>query len=388
MFKRYCNLPKNHSFFLFGARGTGKTSLLRTSIPSEKTLWLDLLNQNTEDRYRSDPELLYSECKTTQPEWVVIDEIQKIPRLLDAVHRIIENTEFLAPHFALTGSSARKLRHGGANLLAGRAFIRNLFPLTYIELGDKFDLSNVLNYGSLPKVFALNTVSDKEDFLASYGLTYLKEEVWAEHLIQELDSFRKFLEVAAQSNGKIVNFALVARDCLVHEKTAKKYYQILEDTLLGFFLEPYHRSVRKRQSKSPKFYLFDTGVQRALSRSLRQFVTPGTYAYGFAFEHLVISEAMRLNEYFKLDYRFSFFQTKDGGEIDLVIERPGKPLALVEIKSSVRTDEHDTAYLRSVKNDFGICECYCLSLDPHQRDIFGVQHFHWQSGLKALGFSE
>ncbi len=189
----------------------------------------DHLNQTTEDRYRSDPELLYAECKTSQPEWVVIDEIQKIPRLLDTVHRIIENTEYRSPHFALTGSSVRKLRHGGANLLAGRAFIRNLFPLTYLELGDQFDLENVLNYGSLPKVLALNSEADKDDFLTSYGLIYLKEEVWAEHLIQDLDSFRKFLEVAAQSNGKIVNFALVARDCLIHEKTAKKYFQILEE---------------------------------------------------------------------------------------------------------------------------------------------------------------
>ncbi len=160
----------------------------------------------------------------------------------------------------------------------------------------------------------------------------------------------------------------------------------MEDTLLGFFLEPYYRSVRKRQSKSPKFYLFDNGIQRALARTLRQYVTPGTYAYGNAFEHLVISEAIRLNDYFKLDYRFSFFQTKDGGEIDLVIERPDKALALVEIKSSARTDEHDTAYLRSIKNDFGDCECFCLSLDPHHREINGVHHFSWQFGLTALGF--
>jgi predicted AAA+ superfamily ATPase len=374
---------------LFGARGTGKTSLLRAELDGPNVRWIDLLNSKEEDRYAKSPELLYDECRRDAQQargaWVVIDEVQKLPVLLNTVHRIIETREFAPPLFALTGSSARKLRHGGANLLAGRAFLRHLFPLTHRELGERFDLVEALNYGALPKVFGLDDMDSKQDFLESYGLTYLKEEVWAEHLIQDLDPFRKFLEIAAQTNGMLVNFAKIGRDVDVHEKTVKKYFQILEDTLLGFFLEPYHRSVRKRQHQSPKFFLFDLGVKRALERSLRQAVVPQTYAYGRAFEHFLIAEALRLNDYGKKDFKFSYLLTKDGGEIDLLVERPGRPLALVEIKATEKTSDDDTHYLRSIIADMGACEAFCLSRDPHERTQNGVHHLPWMKGLVELG---
>lgn len=402
MFARTCKIPKNNSFFLFGARGTGKTSLLRDQIIGNNLLWLDLLDRRIEDRYALTPDLLYEECKAKSRlhsgrgtsasdhqrksfDWVVIDEIQKNPRLLDTVHRIIESQEFVPPKFALTGSSARKLRHGGANLLAGRAFVRNLYPLTHRELGDDFELDRILAYGSLPKIFSCGDDAERADFLTSYGLTYLNEEVWAEHLIQDLDPFRKFLEIAAQSNGKVVNFANIARDVNAHEKTIKKYFQILEDTLIGFYLEPYHRSLRKRQISSPKFFLFDTGVKRALERTLRQELVPSTAIFGSAFEHLVISEAIRLNDYNQKDFKFSYFLSKDGGEIDLVIDRPGQPTALVEIKSSQRTDEFKTRYLRSLAPSLDKSESFCLSLDPHERIQDGVNYLPWQKGLVELG---
>lgn len=385
MFNRLCNIPKKQSFFLFGARGTGKTSLLRSTIPKDRTLWIDLLDREVEDRYAANPGLLYAECSSRNFEWVVIDEIQKLPALLDTVHRIIENPDFKSPKFSLTGSSARKLRSGGANLLAGRAFVRNLFPLTHTELGESFDLERILNYGSLPRIFSFTNDADCNDFLVSYGLTYLKEEVWAEHLIQNLDSFRKFLEIAAQSNGKIVNYANISRDVNAHEKTVKKYFQILEDTLLGFVLEPYHHSVRKRQSKSPKFYLFDLGIKRALARSLRQQIVPGTYAYGEAFEHFIIAEAVRLNDYHKRDFQFSYLLTKDMGEIDLIADRPGQGPALIEIKSSTRTHSSDTAYLKSIRKDFEKSDAYCLSLDPHERKEDGIIYLPWQKGMMEIG---
>lgn len=384
MFERTCNLPKNHSFFLFGARGTGKTSLIRAQVNQAPLLWIDLLDRKLEDRYRTDPGLLYQECQSGKFQWVVIDEVQKAPFLLDVVHRVIESTEFSPPKFALTGSSARKLRHGAANLLAGRAFVRNLHPLTSRECSDAFDLEQVLNFGTLPKIFGLAD-DERNDFLTSYGLTYLNEEVWAEHLIQDLEPFRKFLEVAAQTNGQIVNYAKIGRDVRAHEKTVKKYFQILEDTLLGFFLEPYHRSVRKRQLQSPKFFLFDLGVKRALERTLRQRIIPQTYAFGRAFEHLVLLELVRLNDYGKKDFRFSYFLTKDEGEIDLIIERPGLPLALVEIKATNKTSADDTRYMRSIMPEIGPCEAFCLSIDPHERMQDGVLHLPWMKGLSELG---
>jgi len=169
------------------------------------------------------------------------------------------------------------------------------------------------------------------------------------------------------------------------EKTVKKYFQILEDTFLGFFLEPYHRSLRKRQISSPKFYLFDIGVKRALERTLRQDLVPSTSAFGAAFEHLVIAEAIRLNEYNQRDFKFSYFLSKDHGEIDLVIDRPGMPTALVEIKSSQKTDEHNTRYLRSLAPSLEQSESFCLSLDPHERVRDGVNYLPWQRGLAELG---
>ena len=385
MFERTCKLPKNHSFFLFGARGSGKTSLIRSQVKQTPLLWIDLLDRKVEDRYLTDPGLLYQECQAGGFQWVVIDEVQKAPLLLDAVHRVIESVEFSPPKFALTGSSARKLRHGAANLLAGRAFVRNLYPLTHRECGDSFDLEQVLNFGTLPKMFGLTDDEERHDFLTSYGLTYLNEEVWAEHLIQDLEPFRKFLEVAAQTNGQIINYAKIGRDVRAHEKTVKKYFQILEDTLLGFLLEPYHRSIRKRQLQSPKFFLFDLGVKRALERSLRQRVIPQTYAFGRAFEHLVLVELIRLNDYGRKDFRFSHFLTKDEDEIDLIIERPGLPLALVEIKAATKTTADDTRYMRSIIPDIGPCDAYCLSLDPHERVQDGIHYLPWIKGLAALG---
>ena len=386
IFQRICNIPKTNSFFLFGARGTGKTSLLHDQFSAEKILWIDLLDRRLEDRYALSPNLLYDELKVANYSWVVIDEIQKIPKLLDTVHRIIESREFEPPKFALTGSSARKLRHGGANLLAGRAFIRNLYPLTFRELNDEFDLTTALTFGSLPKIFSLHTVDDRNDFLTSYGLTYLKEEVWAEHLVRDLDPFRKFIEIAAQCNGKTVNYANIARDVNAHEKTVKNYFEILEDTLLGFFLEPYSASLRKRQHKSPKFYLFDPGVKRALDRTLTQPLLPSTSAYGQAFEHFIIAECVQLNDYGRKDFKLSYFLTKDGGEIDLVVERPGRPTAFIEIKSAVKTDERDTRYLRSVVSELDNAEAFCLSQDPHERIEDGVAHLHWVKGLREVGF--
>lgn len=386
-FKRICNPLKSNSFFIFGARGTGKTSLIRTMMAGERVWSLDLLDLATEDRYSRNPDLLYNELRTHQQkiDWVVIDEIQKVPGLLNVVHRAIESQDFTSPKFALTGSSARKLKRGSANLLAGRAFVNNLYPLTHIELEEHFHLDDVLNWGSLPKIYHCSSDRDKDEFLRSYGLTYLKEEVWNEHLVEDLEPFRLFLEVAAQSNGTIVNYYKMSNDVGVHEKTVKRYFEILEDTLLGFHLNAHSKSIRKRQSKSPKFYLFDTGVTRALARFLGQHLVPKSKPYGVAFEQFLIAESMRLNDYYRKDFRFSYFRTKDGVEIDLIIDRPGAPLALIEIKSSTSPTMEDVKHLLKLKNDFEPCELYLWSNEPTSRIEEGVKFMHWQEGLRDIG---
>lgn len=390
-FERLCQPLLKRSFFLFGARGTGKSTLIRRRLGEADCLWIDLLDPEAEDRYSRQPGSLLDQVKAARREekppwnWIVIDEVQKVPKLLDVVHAILEMPGSWRPRFALTGSSARKLRRGGANLLAGRAFVFHLHPLAAFELGDAFDLETVLNWGSLPEVFQLQDDAARREYLSAYGRTYLKEEVWNEHLVTRLDPFRGFLEVAAQASGQPLNMAAVARDVGVDDKTITKYFQILEDTLLGFFLEPYSRSVRKRQSQAPKFYFFDLGVQRSLERSLRQSIVPGTFAFGRAFEHFLIAEMVRLNDARRLDYRFSHLRTKDGVEIDVLVERPGEPTALVEIKSSPRTTSHDARHLRPFLADIPRSEGYCLSLDPTRRLVDGIHHLPWQDGLAALG---
>ena len=228
---------------------------------------MDLLDSSVKERFLRNPSEFYAIVQAFPPETrhVVIDEIQKVPKLLDEVHRLIEETDKI---FILTGSSAQKLKHGGANLLAGRAFVYHLFSLSCFELKDQFNLDQALRWGTLPKIFSLKEDAEKNEFLRAYSDTYLKEEIWNEQVIRKLQPFRRFLEVAAQCNGKIINYAHIARDVGVDGKTIKEYFCILEDTMIGFFLEPFHHSFRKRLVEKPKFYFFDPGVVRSLARGL------------------------------------------------------------------------------------------------------------------------
>lgn len=378
--------PARHSFFLFGPRGTGKTTFLRDFFAASKPMWIDLLDPQAEDRYARNPQTLVQEIEALKgkTEWVVIDEVQKLPKLLDIVHGLIEKSKI---KFALTGSSARKLKRGSANLLAGRAFVYHLFPLTAAELGRAFNLRSALRWGSLPEIESLKSEAEKSEFLRAYALTYLKEEIWDEHIIRRLDPFRRFLEIAAQMNGEIINYSNIAVDIGSDIKTVQSYYEILEDTLVGVNLEPFHFSLRKRQRKNPKFYFFDLGVKSALERSLMQQAEPSSYAFGKAFEHFVMLEAFRLNSYLRKDFRFSYLRTKDDAEIDLVIERPGLPLAFVELKSTERVGERDTRTLERFYKDFGKAEAFCLSRDPIPKKIGSVQALPWDQGLKELGLS-
>jgi predicted AAA+ superfamily ATPase len=385
MIDRLINPLKTSSFFLLGARGTGKSTFVGDFFsPDETVLWIDLLNPEEEDRYARNPmELaLHLDVDPGKIKWVVLDEIQKVPKLLDVVQSRIESS---GTKFAMAGSSARKLKREGTNLLAGRAFVYNLFPLTHRELAANFDLDSALMYGTLPGLLKLDTGEERRAFLRAYALTYLKEEIWGEHLVRKLDPFRRFVEIAAQCNGEIINFSNIARDVGADTKTVQSYFELLEDTLIGFFLEPYHQSVRKRQRHAKKFYLFDTGIRRALDRTLTIDLMPGTYAHGKAFEHLVIAEAIRLNEYKQKDYQFFYLRTKDDAEIDLVIDRPGMPTALVEIKSTKRIDERDTRSLEKFIADMPRSEAFILSTDPVAKRIGHVRAFPWQQGLAELG---
>ena len=375
---------KSNSFFLFGPRGSGKTTLIKTLFTPDGALFIDLLDPVEEDLFLRDPGELEQRARLIKGKkrWIVIDEIQKLPRLLDVVHRLIENEGFLC---ALTGSSARKLKRGASNLLAGRAFVYHLHPFTHRELGDRFDLGQALNWGTLPKVMEFTDSEDRRRFLQAYALTYLKEEVIVEQLVRNLQPFRSFLEIAAQMNGRIINYSKIADDVGVDTKTIQSYFSILEDTLIGFILPAFHRSVRKQQRASPKFFFFDTGVRRALQRTTGGELQEGTYGYGDAFEHFIILELIRLNHYRNTEWTFSYLQTKDNAEIDLLIDRPSLPLALVEIKSATHVTDREVATLNRFVDDLAPCEAFCLSRDQNEKQIGSVQCFHWQKGIVQLG---
>jgi uncharacterized protein len=386
MIHRIGNISKSNSFFLFGARGVGKSSLLEVLFKGQKNiLKIDLLKSEWEDPLAKNPDYLIKviEAQKKCPEWVIIDEIQKIPKLLDTVHYLIESKKI---KFALTGSSARKLKRGAANLLAGRAFSFELFPLTHTELGKKFDLHHYLSYGGLP---ALTAFADKENihhYLKTYISTYLKEEIQAEQIVRNLKPFRLFLDTAAQMNAKIINFSKIAQDVGADTKTVQNYFEILKDTHIGILLNAHDDSLRKRQKKNPKFYYFDTGVVRSLNRRLNLSLKKGTFEYGDLFEQFIILEMHRLNSYYSLDYQFSYLQTNNNLEVDIVIERPGQPTAFVEIKSTEKVVNSDFTSLTSLKKDFPKNQYFCLSNDNRENDIGGIKILPWKIGLQDLGF--
>jgi uncharacterized protein len=383
MYKRLLQLSKKRSFFLFGARGTGKSTLLKHFFSKQESFLCNLLKPEEEDRFLRKPETLYDIVMALPDSvtHVIIDEVQKVPKLLDVVHLLMGETD---KKFVMTGSSARKLKRGGANLLAGRAFVYHFFPLSFLELEKEFDLQSALEWGTLPEIFHLDNGNERSQFLQAYANTYLKEEIWEEHFVRELDPFRKFLEVAAQSNGKIVNYSNIARDVGVEDKTVASFFSLLEDTLLGFFLKPFHNSFRKRLGATPKFYFFDTGVVRALSRRLSLPLLERTPSYGDAFEHYIILEIMRLASYFESEYRFSYIRTPSDVEVDLVVERPGLKPLFIEIKSTDEIERTDIGSFIRIARDFGDCEAICLSRDRYRKKFDNVISYYWQDGIREI----
>ena len=388
MYKRAINILDSNSFFLLGGRGTGKTTLLREMFEGREVLWIDLLQPREEELYQVNPDALVENIAALpkRPEWVVIDEIQRAPKLLDLVHYLIEHPENKAApiKFALTGSSARKLKRGAANLLAGRAFTYNLFPLTYQELGSDFDLVKALAWGTLP--FVVNVTGDEErkKFLESYTTTYLKEEIVQEQLIRNVVPFRKFLPIAAQCSGTILNYNRIAEDLSVDWSTVRNYFDILEDTLLGFQLPAHSRSFRKQQLTSPKFYLFDTGVKRAFDQTLSLWPETGQII-GPLFEHYVICEMHRLNHYHGKDFTFSYLATQGGLEIDLITERPGQKTAFIEIKSSTQITSKHLKHLKAITSSAQDVEALCLCQEKRARKVDGVLVLPWKEGIERLG---
>ncbi len=343
MFKRSLELPApgTESFFLWGPRQTGKSTLLRSSYGSGH--WVDLLRADEFRRYTTRPERLRQELDSSGVEkgaQIVIDEIQKVPALLDEVHWMIENRGWC---FALCGSSARKVKRGAANLLGGRAVRYELHGLTAAELKSDFDLDRILNRGYLPRIYESRR---PWPMLDSYVADYLKEEIAAEGLVRNLPTFSEFLDVASLSDGEIVNFSTVARECGVSSHTAKSYFQILEDTLLGRWLPAYRKRPKRRVIGAPKFYFSDVGVVNRLAR--RGEVLAGSESYGKAFENWVFHELTAFLVYREREERLSYWRLASGIEVDFVV---GDMAVAIEAKSSERISSDHLKALRTIVDD-------------------------------------
>ncbi len=377
-------MSKSNSFFLFGPRGSGKTSLLLDEFLKSDSLFVDLLDIHFFDQLILDSSRF--EALIDLPEninkRVIIDEVQKYPKLLDVAHSQIQKRK---RQFILTGSSSRRLKQKGTNLLAGRAWVYYLYPFSTFELHSDFDLNKALQWGGLPEAYLAKNEFEVREYLTAYVLTYLQKEIQEEQWVKKLEPFRKFLAIAAQMNGKIINKSKIAREVGVNDVTVAQYFEILEDTLIGFYLPAFAHSVRKAQKQLPKFYLIDTGIKRALEKTLSVPLLSQTSAYGEAFEHWVILEVVKNISYHRLDWSLAYAKTKDDLEIDLIITRPGNKTLMIEIKSKERVTESDAKTLLSFGSDLDKnAEKWILSNDLLERQFGEVRAMHWKGGLREL----
>jgi uncharacterized protein len=359
MFTRSLRLPAagTETFFLWGPRQTGKTTLLRQAYPD--AVWLDLLKADEFRRYLDRPELLRQELAARPARQVVIDEIQKVPHLLDEVHWLIENT---ATCFALCGSSARKIKRGAANLLGGRAIRYELFGLTAHEIGRDFDLVRMLNHGYLPRIY---TSERAARLLGAYVADYLKEEIAAEGLVRNLPAFSRFLDVAALSDADLVNFSNIARDCGVSSHTVKSYFEILEDTLLGRWLPAYTKRPKRRVIAAPKFFFSDVGVVNQLCR--RGTIQPGGELFGKAFENWVFHELLAAGARNEHDIQLSYWRLASGIEVDFIV---GAMQVAIEVKATARVTGDDLRGLRQLVVDHPrVGRRLVVCLEPKRRRI-------------------
>jgi len=363
MIPRIIDIPfKRKSVFLFGPRQVGKSTLVKHLLADMDFLEVDLLKGDILLKYKKNPSLLTSEIefliRNKDEVFVFIDEIQKCPELLNDVHYLIEKFRGKV-FFILTGSSARKLKRVSVNMLAGRAWQFFLFPFTHVELGERFKLDDVVLRGTLPPII---DESHEDGFrtLTAYVQTYLKEEILDEAIVRNIGAFSRFLDMAADQSGKIVNFSTIARETGVSGKTVKGYYQILEDTLIAIKLEPYLKSARKRLTMHPKYYLFDIGVVNAINGRTSVSSVRGSTVYGMLFEHFVILETYRLIHYAEKPFRVFHWRSSHGAEVDLIVETRDC-LWAIEIKSSPIVKSGVLKGLRSFMEDHADAKPLCVS---------------------------
>ena len=373
MIERICHIDSelDDSIFLFGARQTGKSTFLRQKFPA--SIYVDLLDTTLRGRFKRRPALLYEMLSDkSEGTLVIIDEIPEVPELLNEVHRLMSEKGLV---FILCGSSARKLKRKGYNTLGGRAYPVYLFPFVSAELPE-FNLQQAINYGMLPPHYLAKNPHRR---LSAYIDVYLKEEIKEEALVRNLNAFQRFLEVAALTDGEIVNNNNIAQDCGVSANTVVSYFDILEDTLLGFRVPAYTKTMKRRLVQAPRFYYFDVGIANHLLH--RKELVRGTAEYGHAFEHLVIQELRAWLAYTESEEQLSYWRAYTGQEVDAVI---GDARVAIEIKSVEEVLPRHLRGLKAFASDYPDSRLLIVSLDPINRKMGDVECIYILDFFKKL----
>lgn len=381
MIQRIILLTKDISFFLFGPRQCGKSTLIQSWLP-QKSFQIDLLKSDLFLKYSKEPALFREEVlhKVTAEGMttVFVDEIQKIPLLLDEIQHLMGKTHC---QFILSGSSARKLKRGSANMLAGRAIQKFLFPFVYKEVRENFKLEAVLQYGLLPAVF-LKEAETARSILNTYAQTYLREEIQMEGLVRNLAGFSRFLDVACAQFTEITNYTAIGSECGVNARSVQGFYDILEDTLIGFRLPGFDTSVRKQLSTSPKFYFFDNGVTNAVNHLLQETLSP--VVAGKLFEQWLMNEIRAYLTYRESDTKMYYWRTNNEAEIDLILARHKQPELAIEFKYKKIVGRGDLRAFRGFSAEYSQAQKIVISLadEPYQQgDILILP---WRKFLEEL----
>jgi len=369
------SLPQRQSAFLWGPRKTGKSTYLKEAFP--KSLRYDFLKTDLVLELTKRPSLLREQIlakdTTVLENPIILDEVQKVPQILDEVHWLIENKGL---HFILCGSSARKLKRGRANLLGGRAWRYEMFPLVTAEMGD-IDLMRTLNQGMIPDHYLRDNYQKS---LSGYVRDYLKEEVFDEGLTRNIPAFARFFDAVGYSHGELTNFSNIARDCGVDSKTVKEYYQILIDTLLGRMVEPFkRRQARQIITKAPKFYLFDVGVAGAIIK--RQISEERGELFGRSFEHFIFTEIVAHSSYLELDYRINYWRTKSGIEVDFIL---GDGEVAIEVKGKSYVEKRDLRPIAVFINEHSPKKALVVCNEKAERVIGQIRILPWRQFLREL----
>jgi len=361
---------EGQSLFFWGARQTGKSTLLKAMYPN--ALYIDLLKTDLYYRFLKEPKLLREIVEANRNKLVIIDEIQKIPILLDEIHWLIENYK---TQFILSGSSARNILRSGINLLGGRAIRYELYPFVSEEIPE-FNLLRALNHGLLPRHYISE---NPKKLIEAYVVNYLRDEIVMEAKIRNMTAFSRFLEAAAFTNGEIVNYTNIASDCGVSSTTVKEYFQILDDTLIGRYLPSFQKRQKRKTIQAPKFYFFDIAIVNHLLK--RGNIEIGTENYGNALEHFIYMELHAFNKYTESNLSISYWRTTNQNEIDFIL---GDAQVAIEVKSTTNVQTKQLQSLKLFQEEFTNCNCIVVANEPLERKIGNITIIPVSVFLKKL----